>query len=92
MRYSLTRLTPDDGAGISGAWAMTHFRVSEGGELKIDTELETPTAGWQVKFDSPTHWYRTSPITEILETEEAEEGLHITFKTKNSTYSWREFK
>jgi len=92
MRYSLTRLTPDDGAGISGAWFMEHFRVSECGELEIDTELETPTVGWQILLESPTHWYRTSPITEILETEETKEGLHITFKTENSIYSWRQFK
>ena len=92
MRYSLTRLTPDDGAGISGAWAMTHFRETEDGDMETNTELETPTEGWQVLFDSPTYWYRTSPIDKILETEETEEGLHITFKTENSIYSWRAFK
>ena len=92
MRYSLTRLTPDDGAGISGAWTMTHFRETEDGDMETNTELETPTEGWQVLFSSPKYWYRTSPIDKVLETEETEEGLHITFKTENSIYSWRAFK
>ena len=91
MRYSLTRLTPDDGKGISGAMIMTHFREKADGDVETDTELQTPTVGWQVLFESFQHWYRTSPITEILEEEETEEGLHITFKTENSIYSWRKF-
>ena len=91
MRYSLTRLVPNDGKGISGAWVMTHFREAANGGVETNTELETPTEDWQILLESPEYWYRTSLITEIVETEETKEGLHITFKTENSTYSWRQF-
>lgn len=70
---------------------MTHFRETADGDVETDTELHTPTVGWQILLESFQHWYRTSPITEILEEEETEEGLHITFKTENSIYSWRKF-
>ena len=93
MRYSLTRLTPDDGKGISGAWNMFHFGFDDDAVEAIrDSKSDTPQVGWHMYLDSPTHWYRTSPITELLEEEETEEGLHITFKTENSIYSWRAFK
>ena len=91
MRYSLTRLSPDDGKGISGAWVMTHFRETASGDVETDTEPQTPQKGWQILLESPQYWYRTSLITEIVETEETEEGLHVTFETENSTYSWRRF-
>lgn len=37
-------------------------------------------------------WWQTSPVTEILEESVDDEGYRcVKFKTKNSTYIWKEF-
>lgn len=92
MSYSLTRINPADGAGIGGAWGMFHFKFDDEGNVTKDLESETPQVGWQVYLDNPTHWYRTSPITEIISTGSTDEYDAVTFKTENSTYNWKKYK
>lgn len=96
--YSLTRMKPRDGAGDSGPMCM---------KLRVDMETGTveeltcdyPEVGWCIKVGTPhartfgwQDWWRTSPVTEILEESEDEESAKVSFKTGNSTYTWRKFK
>lgn len=97
-KFSLTRLVPDDGAGDAGM--MCHrVRFNEATQSVEELPCDYPMVGWCLKVGSPyartmvgQDWWRTSPITEILEEDESEEFVHVTFKTGNSTYSFRRFK
>ena len=89
---TLTRLTPDDGAGIVGAMLMTHFRFDEESKPERNHELEKPTVGWHIQLDSLTHWYHTSLIEEIISKESTEEYEEVIFRTQNSKYQWRASK
>ena len=97
MNYSLTRLEPDDGAGDAGN--MCHkLRWDEEKKEGIELPCDYPAVGWMLKVGSSyartfgQDWWRTSPITEILEENENDENIQVIFKTGNSTYSWRKFK
>jgi len=89
MKCSLSRLEPNDGAGISGALIMSHFRETEGGDIEEEHGFESPTVGWHIMMQNLCYWYRTSPITEIVKTEEVGDETRVTFKTRNSVYLWR---
>jgi hypothetical protein len=70
---------------------MTHFRETEDGGIEEEYEFESPTVGWQVLLQNLCYWYHTSPITEIVKTEETGDEVRVTFKTLNSVYLWRRF-
>ena len=89
MKCSLSRLEPNDGAGISGALIMSHFRINEDGDIEEEHGFESPTVGWQVMLENLCYWYHTSPITEIVRTEKIDDEVRVTFKTLNSVYLWR---
>jgi len=76
-------------------------------KLRVDMEAGTveeipckyPEVGWMIKVGSlygrtfgGQDWWRTSPITKILEETEDEESARVLFETENSTYVWRKFK
>ena len=93
MRISLTRIEPDDGAGIAGAMVIEHFKFDDDGDLiTMDFGSTEPRVGWQMLLTSFTHWYRTSPITEILTERETDAYKEVVFKTQNSTYSWKDYQ
>lgn len=89
--YKLTRIKPNDGAGISGGWACTVARVVDG-ELEKETEATRPKEGWLLLVESPSRWWRTTIVDRILTEEENDERVKITFTTLNSTYEFRRLK
>ena len=96
--FSLTRMKPDDGAGDAGS--MCHkVRWDEVKQEGVELPCDYPEVGWCVKVGSPyartmagQDWWRTSPVTEILEETEDDESVRVLFETGNSTYAWRKFK
>ena len=98
MSYSLTRIKPHDGAGDAGS--MCHkLRWDEDKEEGIELPCDYPEVGWCLKVGTPyartfgaQDWWRTSPITEILEETEEEDSTRVVFKTGNSEYVWRKAK
>jgi hypothetical protein len=95
--YSLTRMKPEDGAGDSGL--MCHkVRWDKEKQEGIELPCDYPEVGWCLKVGSPyartfgQDWWRTSPVTKILEETEDEESVRVVFKTGNSTYAFRKFK
>ena len=91
--YSLKRIKPDDGAGISDGWSVTLVRVEPAKhDPCIEYGVQGPREGWVIHIDSPSRWYHTSIVTEILSEEENDERVLIVFKTLNSTYEFRRFK
>jgi hypothetical protein len=96
--YSLTRIVPYDGMGDAGS--MCHkVRWDDDKKEGIEIPCDYPEVGWCLKVGSPharsgqwQDWWRTSPVTEILEETEDEESVLVSFKTGNSTYAWRKFK
>lgn len=96
--YSLTRTTPEDGAGDAGSMCMKLRVDMEAGTVE-ELPCDYPEIGWMLKVGTPyartfswQDWWRTSPITEILEESENDESFFVSFKTGNSTYAWRKFK
>ena len=91
--FSLRRIKPDDGRGITGARIITLIRGEGGAER--DTETQYPTVGWRMLSESFSHWYITSIITEIISVEiesfsvdTEEDRTTVIFKTLNSTYEF----
>ena len=93
MRYSLIK--EDENVGDSGP--MCQILDSESYN-PIPNEVY-PRVGCGVRvgsyyartFSAQDYW-QTSPVTEILEEWVDEDGYsHVKFKTKNSTYVWKEF-
>jgi len=93
MRYSLIK--EDENVGDSGP--MCQILDSES-YSPIPNEVY-PRVGCGVRvgsyyartFSAQDYW-QTSPVTEILEEWVDEDGYsHVKFKTKNSTYVWKEF-
>ena len=96
--FSLTRMQPDDGAGDGGAMC-SKLRYNEATDTVDELPCDYPELGWCIKVGSPyartfggQDWWRTSPVTEIIEESEDEESILVSFKTGNSTYNWRKFK
>lgn len=93
MRYSLVR--ERDKAGDSGPMCQI---LDEDNYQPIIGEVY-PRVGCGVRvgsFYARTYsgqdYWQTTPVTEILEEHVDNEGYsHVKFKTKNSTYIWREF-
>ena len=82
-----------DGEGFHGS-AATSIAWNEDGTFK-EEKPGRPTVGESFKVGSVTagtystrDWWMTTPITEILEEKEDEEGklLYVKFKTENSVY------
>jgi hypothetical protein len=91
--YSLKRITPEDGAGITGACIITMVRATDDEDNpESDTKTQYPKVGWRMLAESFTHWYVTSTIDKIIEETEDEESVIVIFKTENSTYEWRKYK
>lgn len=92
-RYSLVR--EKDGRGDSGP--MCEILDAES-YMPIPNE-DYPKIGCGVRVGSPygrtysmQDWWQTSPVTEILEETIDDKGYWtVKFKTKNSTYIWKEF-
>ena len=93
MRYSLVR--EGDLRGDSGP--MCEILDSE--SYKPIPGETYPRVGCGVRVGSPygrtysmQDWWQTSPVTEILEEWIDNEGYsHVKFKTRSSTYLWKEF-
>lgn len=92
-RYSLVR--EDGSAGDSGP--MCEILDSESYQpIKGETY---PRVGCGIRVGSPygrtysaQDWWQTSPITEILEETINDQGYWtVKFKTRSSTYTWKEF-
>jgi hypothetical protein len=92
-KYSLVR--ERDGVGDSGP--MCQILDSESYQPIPDAVYPRIGCGVRVgSFYGRTYsmqdWWCTTPVTEILEEWLDEDGYsHVKFKTKNSTYVWREF-
>jgi hypothetical protein len=91
--YSLKRIKPEDGKGISGARIITMVRPTDDEDNpERDTETQYPKVGWRMLIESFARWYVTSTITKIVEETEDEESVIVVFETENSTYELRKFK
>lgn len=92
-RYSLVR--DKDGAGDSGP--MCQILDAESGMPVHNADY--PMVGFGVRVGSPygrtysaQDYWQTTPITEITEESVNDEGFWtVKFKTKNSSYIWKEF-
>jgi hypothetical protein len=91
--YSLVR--ERDGVGDSGPMC----EIIDAESYKPIPNEVYPRVGCAVRVGSmcartysSQDWWCTTPVTEILEEWLDEDGYsHVKFKTKNSTYVWREF-
>jgi hypothetical protein len=92
-RYSLVR--DKDGAGDSGP--MCQILDAESGMPVHNADY--PMVGFGVRVGSPygrtyaaQDYWQTTPITEITEESVNDDGYWtVKFKTKNSSYIWKEF-
>ena len=92
-RYSLVR--DKDGAGDSGP--MCEILDAESGTAVKNADY--PMVGFGIRVGSPygrtyaaQDYWQTTPITEITEESVNDEGYWtVKFKTKNSSYIWKEF-
>lgn len=92
-RYSLVR--ESDGAGDSGP--MCQILDAESGQPIPDRDY--PEIGCGIRVGSPygrtysaQDYWQTTPIVGILEETINDQGFWtVRFKTKNSTYTWKEF-
>jgi hypothetical protein len=93
-RYSLVR----DRDGVGDAGPMCEILDAE--SYKPIPDVTYPRVGCGVRVGSlyartyaSQDWWCTTPITEILEETINDEGYWtVKFKTRNSTYIWKEFK
>ena len=90
--FSLKRIKPDDGAGMSRGWVCTNVKFSDNRDEEYEREATRPKEGWALYMDNPSHWYHTSTVTEIISEEDNEDRVKITFTTQNSTYEFRRLK
>jgi hypothetical protein len=95
MTYSLRRTR--DGAGDSGNMSEALF-YDEGGNNIVTEDNAEPRVGVVMRVGSimarsysSQDWWQTTPITEILEERETDQGKYVRFKTGNSEYEWRSF-
>ena len=92
-RYSLVR--DSDGAGDSGP--MCQILDAESGQPIPDRDYPEVGCGVRVgsiyaRTYSGQDYWQTTPITEITDEWVDDNGYkHMRFKTKNSTYVWKEF-
>ena len=92
-RYSLVR--ERDGVGDSGS--MCEILDPESG--RVVKNADYPMVGFGVRVGSPygrtysgQDYWQTTPIVGIIEENINDEGYWtVRFKTKNSTYIWKEF-
>ena len=92
-RYSLVR--DSDGVGDSGP--MSTLIDPETAQPIPDEDY--PCIGYGIRVGSiygrsfsGQDWWQTSPVTEILHESVNEEGYStVKFKTRSSTYTWKEF-
>ena len=82
-----------DGAGDSGSRSEA-IQWKENGTLD-KVVSNRPTLGCSMLVGSVTarsysrqDYWLTTPVTEILEEKESEEGIYVKFKTGNSTYEF----
>jgi len=93
MRYSLVR--ERDGRGDSGPMC----QILDGESYQPIQGAYYPRVGCGVRVGSPygrtyasQDWWQTSPVTEIISETTDEEGYRsMKFKTRSSTYTWKEF-
>lgn len=95
MTYSLRRTR--DGAGDSGPMSTALF-YDEGGNNVVTEDNAMPRVGVAMRVGSlyarsysAQDWWQTTPITEILEERETEDGEYVRFRTGNSEYEWKSF-
>lgn len=92
-RYSLVR--DRDGVGDSGLMC----QILDSKSYQPIPNTDYPLIGCGVRVGSPygrtyaaQDYWQTTPITEILEESINDAGYWtVKFKTKNSTYTWKEF-
>lgn len=92
-RYSLVR--DSDGVGDSGPVC----EILDEETYQLIPDVTYPRVGCGVRVGSfhgrsyeSQDWWQTSPVTEILqETIDGEGYSTMRFKTRNSTYTWKEF-
>jgi hypothetical protein len=92
-RYSLVR--DSDGSGDSGPMC----EILDAESYKPIPDVTYPRVGCGVRVGSPyarsyalLDWWQTSPVTEILQETINDEGYRaVKFKTRSSTYTWKEF-
>lgn len=94
MRYRLERTR--DGAGDSGSMSralIPTFDHDTNEILSIETkDVARPEIGAAMRVGSYSGtWWQTTPITEILEECQTEDGEYVRFRTGNSEYEWESF-
>lgn len=86
MRYALSRVT-----GFGGDSGFKSEILDSESYTPIPGETY-PKVGCGVRVGGFDTWWTTTPVTTILEESVNEEGYRtVMFKTKNSTYVWKEF-
>jgi hypothetical protein len=94
-RYSLVRQDQDRHAGDSGPMS----EILDAESYKPIPGEVYPRVGCGIRVGSPygrsysaQDYWQTTPITEITDEWVDEDGFsNVRFKTKNSTYIWKEF-
>jgi hypothetical protein len=92
-RYSLVR--DSDGSGDSGLMC----EILDAESYKPIPDVTYPRIGCGVRVGSLNartytgqDWWQTSPVTEIIQETINDEGYWtVKFKTRSSTYTWKEF-
>jgi hypothetical protein len=89
--FNLTRVEPNDGAGLRGGLTLTSVKLSASHDPEVDTETQSPSVGSYALAENFQRWYRTSEVTEIVSETDHEDHVEIIFKTLNSTYSLKKY-
>ena len=89
--FSLTRIEPNDGAGLQGGLTLSVVTLSADRDPEVDVESQTPVVGSYVLAENFQRWWRTSDVTEIVSETDHEDHVEIIFKTSNSTYQLNKY-